>query len=253
MKNHFVLLIAFIFSAGSMAQKPSTDSIPTNSGMFVIHPISHASMILSWKNKNIYVDPVGGAEAFNNFERADIILITDFHGDHMDLETISQIKKSDTKIIVPLAIADKLSGYETDLIIMNNGESRLIEEINFYAIPMYNLPEKPDSRHPKGRGNGYVMEMGGKRIYISGDTEDIAEMRELKNIDAAFVCMNLPYTMDIYQATSAVLEFKPKIVYPYHYRGQNGFSDVAKFQKLVTEENPEIDVRLLNWYPEEGR
>lgn len=114
---------------------------------------------------------------------------------------------------------------------------------------MYNLPENADSRHTKGRGNGYVINFGGKNVYISGDTEDILEMRHLKNIDVAFVCMNLPYTMDINQAASAVLEFKPKIVYPYHYRGQEGLADVNAFRQRVNEGNKNIEVRLVNWYP----
>ena len=115
---------------------------------------------------------------------------------------------------------------------------------------MYNLPEAADSRHTKGRGNGYILTMGGKKIYLSGDTEDIPEMRALKDIDVAFVCMNLPFTMDINQAASAVLEFKPKIVYPYHYRGQGGLADVEGFKKLVNAGNPKIEVRLRSWYPQ---
>ena len=111
---------------------------------------------------------------------------------------------------------------------------------------MYNLPEASDSRHPKGRGNGYVLEIGDDNIYISGDTEDIPEMRRLKDIDVAFVCMNLPYTMDIDQAASAVLDFKPEIVYPYHHRGQ----DINAFKKMVEGKNKFIDVRVRNWYPE---
>ncbi len=113
---------------------------------------------------------------------------------------------------------------------------------------MYNLPETPDSRHTKGRGNGYVLDFGGKNVYISGDTEDIPEMRQLKNIDVAFVCMNQPYTMEVSQASDAVLDFKPKIVYPYHYRGQGGLSDVDAFKKSVVEGNKSIEVRLRNWY-----
>jgi L-ascorbate metabolism protein UlaG (beta-lactamase superfamily) len=114
---------------------------------------------------------------------------------------------------------------------------------------MYNLPEAADASHPKGRGNGYVLTLGGKNVYLSGDTEDIAEMRALRGIDVAFVCMNLPYTMDVPQAAQAVLAFKPGIVYPYHYRGENGLSDVAGFKKTVNAANPKIDVRLRNWYP----
>jgi L-ascorbate metabolism protein UlaG (beta-lactamase superfamily) len=114
---------------------------------------------------------------------------------------------------------------------------------------MYNLPEEADSRHTKGRGNGYVLTLGGKRIYLSGDTDDILEMRALKNIDIAFVCMNQPFTMTIHEASSAVLEFKPKVIYPFHYRGQSGLSNVEEFQKIVKDSNPAIEVRLRNWYP----
>jgi L-ascorbate metabolism protein UlaG (beta-lactamase superfamily) len=121
--------------------------------------------------------------------------------------------------------------------------------IRVEAIPMYNLPESPDNRHTKGRGNGYVLTIGGKRIYISGDTEAIPEMRTLKNIDVAFVCMNLPYTMDVDQAADGVLDFVPKVVYPYHYRGKGGLSDIDKFKALVNKKNTNIDVRLRNWYP----
>jgi L-ascorbate metabolism protein UlaG (beta-lactamase superfamily) len=113
---------------------------------------------------------------------------------------------------------------------------------------MYNLPDDSTARHTKGRGNGYILTLGGKRFYISGDTEDIPEMRNLKNIDVAFVCMNMPYTMTEEQAASAVLDFKPKIVYPFHYRGQGGFSDTQKFKMLVNKGDASIDVRLKDWY-----
>ena len=116
------------------------------------------------------------------------------------------------------------------------------------AIPMYNLPETAESRHPRGRGNGYVISMGGKNIYLSGDTGDIPEMRKLEDIDVAFICMNLPYTMDVDHAASGVLAFKPRIVYPYHYRGQNGLSDVERFKTLVNQGNKKIEVRLRDWY-----
>ena len=114
---------------------------------------------------------------------------------------------------------------------------------------MYNLPESPTAMHTKGRGNGYVLGIGGKNIYLSGDTQGIPEMRSLKNIDVAFVCMNLPYTMDVKEAADAVLAFSPKIVYPYHYRGQNGLSDINAFKNLVDAGNKNIEVRLRNWYP----
>ena len=116
-------------------------------------------------------------------------------------------------------------------------------------IPAYNLRDEAKDFHSTGRGNGYVITMGDERIYISGDTEDIPEMRALTNIDMAFVCMNLPWTMSVESAASAVLDFKPKVVIPDHYRSTNGLSDVGKFKALVIENNPNIDVRLLNWYP----
>ena len=112
---------------------------------------------------------------------------------------------------------------------------------------MYNISKGRLKFHTKSRGNGYVLTLTGKRIYIYGDSEDIKEMRELKNINYAFVCINLPYTMSIEQAASVVLDFKPKVVYPYHYRGPKGYSDIEKFKKLVRK-NKNVDVRLLNWY-----
>jgi L-ascorbate metabolism protein UlaG (beta-lactamase superfamily) len=127
--------------------------------------------------------------------------------------------------------------------VLANGETKSLHEIKIEAVPMYNLTQERLKFHDKGRGNGYVLRLGGKRVYISGDTEDIPEMRALKNIDVAFVCMNLPYTMDVTQAASAVREFRPRIVYPYHYRG----SDVEKFKSLVGNDR-DVEVRLRDWY-----
>jgi L-ascorbate metabolism protein UlaG (beta-lactamase superfamily) len=153
-------------------------------------------------------------------------------------------------IIAPQAVADQLpEKLKSKAVVLGNDQEIIQVGIPISAIPMYNLPEAEDSRHTKGRGNGYILNLGGKNIYLSGDTEDIPEMRNLKNIDVAFVCMNQPFTMDIMQASSAVLAFKPKIMYPYHYRGQGGLSDVEAFKKIVNEGNATIDVRLRNWYP----
>jgi L-ascorbate metabolism protein UlaG (beta-lactamase superfamily) len=115
---------------------------------------------------------------------------------------------------------------------------------------MYNMPETESNPHTKGRGNGYVLEAGGKRVYVAGDTGDTPEMRGLKEIDIAFVPMNLPYTMSIESAADAVIEFKPKMVHPYHYRGPNGLSDIQKFKELVNTGDSSIKVELLNFYPE---
>ena len=212
----------------------------------------HASLVLTANGKTIYVDPAGGAELFKGLATPDYILITDIHGDHFDPTTLDAVKSANTTLVVPQAVADKLSASEKEsIVILKNGDKTVQSGITINAIPMYNLPETPDSRHTKGRGNGYLLNIGGKNIYLSGDTEDIPEMRSLKNIDVAFVCMNLPYTMDINQAADAVLAFKPKIVYPYHYRGQNGLSDTNAFKQIVDAKNPRIEVRLRNWYPKQ--
>jgi len=246
----FLFLILLIFGLSVNAQRAAPDIIESNDGPITIQPITHGTLVLQWKGKTIYVDPYGGADAFKGIAKPDIILITDIHGDHLNMETLAGLDTEKTSFVVPHAVADKLKRkYEKQLVIMKNGGIHVQGDIFINAIPMYNLPEDNTSRHPKGRGNGYFLNLGGIAIYISGDTEDIKEMRKLNSIDVAFICMNLPYTMDINQAASAVLEFKPKIVYPYHYRGNPDMSDTAAFKKLVNSRNSKIDVRLRNWYP----
>lgn len=248
MKKAFLSAAILLFLISQVyAQHPEPDTIETDKGELVIQPIHHGTMAFSWDKKSIYLDPTGGAEAFKGLDKPDIILLTDIHGDHMNIETLNALDTENTTIVAPQAVKERLpEPLAKKVKVLSNGENSELMEINIRAIPMYNLPEDEDSRHPKGRGNGYVLTMGGKNIYISGDTEDIPEMRALENIDVAFVCMNLPYTMDINQAASAVLEFKPDIVYPFHYRGQ----DTEAFKALVNEKNKEIEVRLKEWYPE---
>lgn len=247
-----LIVIYFIASfATGKAQRSAPDVIETSAGKLTIQPILHATLALTWNNLTIYVDPYGGAKAFEGLAAPNLILITDIHGDHMNLETLKVIETSRALIIAPQAVREKLpEELANQTIPLANGASHKQFDITITAIPMYNLPETEDSRHPKGRGNGYVLELGGKRIYISGDTEDIAEMRALTNIDVAFVCMNQPFTMTVEQAASAVLAFKPKIAYPFHFRGQGGLSDVEEFKRLVTTGDKNIDVRLKNWYPD---
>lgn len=230
---HIVTIItSLLFSAQLFAQNDSNDKIKFT-------PVRHATFVIETSDAVIYVDPVGNVNAFSDFSAPEIILITDIHGDHLDTNVVKTLKNEKTTIVVPKAVYDIL-GYGK---VLNNGENTKVNNISIKAIPMYNLTKERLDRHPKGRGNGYVLTADGKRIYISGDTEDIREMRELKNIDYAFVCMNLPYTMSVEQAASAVLEFKPKVVYPYHYRGSN----VEKFKQLVSV-NKDIEVKLLDWY-----
>lgn len=213
-----------------------------------IMPISHATFVMNWDGQIIYVDPVGGAASFEGMPEAEIILVTDIHGDHLSLETLNSIRGDNAELIIPTAVNEKIKENQIAFV-LNNGDTSTINGLKITAIPMYNLTEGRLDKHVKGRGNGYVLEKNGYRVYISGDTEDIPEMRSLKNIDKAFVCMNLPYTMDINQAASAVLEFAPKEVVPYHYRGTEGFQDVEKFKSLVNEGNVNIAVTLMDWYP----
>ncbi len=216
----------------------------------IITPIEHATAVIEYNDLTIYLDPVGGAEAFTGHNDPDLILITDIHGDHLNVETLEALNISKAKIICPQAVADKIpSSFDPLIDVLQNGEKKERFGIVVEAIPMYNLRAEAKSFHVKGRGNGYVLNLGGERLYFSGDTEDIPEMRSLKNIDRAFVCMNLPYTMTVESAANAVLEFKPKKVYPYHYRGRPDVSDVTLFSSLIEKGNPNIEVVQLDWYP----
>jgi L-ascorbate metabolism protein UlaG (beta-lactamase superfamily) len=247
--NHFLTLLLCFTLLQANAQRTPPDRIDTKKGAVVVQPIQHASMMLTWDNKTIYVDPAGGPELFEGLPAPDLILITDIHGDHCDPKTLESFNTTSAALVAPQAVADKLgNSFKGKLVVVGNGKKTTQAGVEITAVPMYNLPEAPDSRHPKGRGNGYVLNMGGKNLYLSGDTEDIPEMRALKNIDVAFVCMNQPYTMEVEQAAQGVLAFKPKIVYPYHYRGQNGLSDVESFKKQVNAANKAIEVRLKDWY-----
>lgn len=232
---------------GEAAEKVDRDR---DSVIIDIQPVSHATAVIKWGNRNFYVDPTGGAEAFEGQDEPDFIVVTDIHGDHMDVKTLQALNLDSIQIIVPQAVKDELPQEMHDqLVVLGNGESQRLMGFTVEAIPMYNLPEDPEAFHPKGRGNGYIIEKGGKRLYIAGDTEDIPEMRNLQNINMALVPMNLPYTMTVEQAAEGVLAFAPRRVYPYHFRGQDGFADVEKFKELINAENKEIEVVLLDWYP----
>ena len=233
---------AFGFLCASLAicASRTADTFESGAGPIKITPIQHASFMIEAGGKLIQVDPVG-PELYEGLPAADLILLTDIHGDHMSAPTIAKVKNAATVIIAPAAVAKTITEAE----VLNNGQSKKWSGWTIEAVPMYNLKRGPSEGkffHDKGRGNGYVLTYGGKRIYISGDTEGVPEMRALKNIDIAFVCMNLPYTMPPDEAAEAVKAFKPKIVYPYHYRG----SDLAVFQKDL--EGSGVEVRLRDWY-----
>jgi L-ascorbate metabolism protein UlaG (beta-lactamase superfamily) len=244
----FVLLACTIKTVN--AQNAAPDMLQTSQGSLTIQPLNHASLVLSLKNLTIYADPTTAAD-YTGIKSPDLILITDIHGDHMDSTKLRSLLSAHTILIAPRAVIAHLGAdLPGKVMALSNGEQTTQNDITIAAIPMYNLPASPtDPRHPKGRGNGYVLTIGGKKLYISGDTQGIPEMRALTGIDVAFVCMNLPYTMDINEAADAVLAFKPRIVYPYHYRGQGGLSDVAAFKAKVEAGDKNIEVRLRNWYP----
>jgi L-ascorbate metabolism protein UlaG (beta-lactamase superfamily) len=236
----FIFALNLLVSANISAAE--TEKIPAEKGDIQLTPISHASFTLEWNGKKIFIDPVGGAQRFGS--KADLILVTDIHGDHLNADTLKGVVQDKTRIVAPEAVISQLpEDLKAKATKLNNGDKQELDGITVEAVPMYNLTQDRLKYHTKGRGNGYVLTLGGKRIYISGDTEDIPEMRGLKNIDVAFVCMNLPYTMTPEQAASAVKEFKPKIVYPYHYRG----SDMEKFKQVVGESSG-TEVRLRDWY-----
>jgi len=253
-KQFIVFAVACVFLAAvAVAGSSSDNTIATSQGPLTIHPIEHATFVMQWNDKTIAVDPIGGAAPFEAFAKPDLILITHIHGDHLSVDTVKGLAGPSTVIVGPASIAEKFPEADRGRItIVANGESVNWGESVIKAIPMYNLTPDRQAFHPKGRGNGYVVTLGGTRIYIAGDTEDIPEMRALEDIAAAFVCMNLPYTMDVPAAADAVLEFKPKefkpkVVFPYHYRGKGGMSDLDEFRSLVAKD-PSIEVRLLEWY-----
>ncbi len=203
-------------------------------------PIHHGSLILKWQEKVIYVDPWSRGD-YTGQPPADLILITDIHGDHMDPEQISRVRKDETVIVAPAAVQKTVS----EARVLSNGETIRPLGIQVEGIAMYNLKRGPKAGqlyHTRGRGNGYILTFGKERVYISGDTECIPEMKALKDIDLAFVCMNLPYTMTPEEAAECVNSFRPKAVYPYHFRG----SDVKVFERMVTAEG--VEVRILDWY-----
>ncbi len=242
------ILVTFLLlgvNASAEADNAGETVLQAIAGPIELHIIHHASFVLRWKRVTIYVDPTGDAAQYQRLGAPDLILITHAHGDHLDPKTLAGIDASKATVVMPQAVADKIGKrFGKVQSIMANGTDATFDGVSIHAMPMYNLPESANSYHPRGWGNGYVLTLGGKRVYISGDTSDIPEMRALKDIDAAFVCMNLPWTMDVKHAADAVVAFKPRIVYPYHYRGQN----TKKFKQIVNASDSAIEVRLRDWY-----
>jgi len=238
-----VFLAAAAVSTSNAQGGLTGDRIATASGDLVVHPVNHATMVLGWNKHVVYVDPVGGAQRFAALPKPDLILVTDIHGDHLDAATLSAVRGEAPIVAPPAVLAQLPSELQGKAAGLSNGETTVRLGITIEAVPAYNTTADRTRFHAKGRGNGYLLSLGGKRVYISGDTEDVPEMRSLKNIDVAFLCMNLPYTMTPEQAAGAVREFRPKVVYPYHSRG----TDLEKFRSLVGADAG-VEVRIRNWY-----
>ncbi|MGV8057211.1 MAG: MBL fold metallo-hydrolase [Smithellaceae bacterium] len=219
----------------------TTDKIKTAQGDLAITFLGHATLMMSFEGKIIHIDPVSQYADYANLPKADLILVTHEHGDHFDPKAIAAVKTGKTAVVATENVARQVSGG----IVLKNGEKKIIQGFQIEAVPAYNLvnmrsPGVPF--HAKGIGNGYIITCGGKRVYIAGDTENTPEMKNLKNIDIAFLPMNLPYTMTPEMVADAVRSFRPKILYPYHYGNTNT-------QKLIDllqgEKNIEVRIRKM--------
>ncbi len=240
-----ILFLTFIYTQFCFGMKTlEKDTIKTNNNEFVITFVGHATLLIEYNNLVIHIDPTGQQYDYTKMPKADLILVTHEHFDHFDKETIKKIIKDNTTIVVSKS-CEKLVSDLKNVVILKNGENFKFKDINIETIPAYNIVNKrPDSRpfHQKGDGNGYVLNIDGKRIYIAGDTENIPEMKSLKNIDIAFLPMNLPYTMTPEMVADAAKAFKPKILYPYHY----GNTDVNVLLELLKKEkNIEVRIRKM--------
>ncbi len=242
MKNILAIATCAFFATSIAFCATSPQIFETATGPVKITPIYHASTLVEAGGTAIYVDPAKPAK-FAGYPRADLILITHTHPDHMDAGSIAEVSKPGTEILAPQTVIETVTSAK----LIANGDTKSWHNWTIEAVPAYNLKRGPAPGklfHPKGDFNGYILSYGGKRFYFSGDTEGVPEIRALKNIDVAFVCMNLPYTMPPEEAAEAVKAFHPKIVIPYHYRG----SDLSVFKKGL--EGSRIEVRLLDWYPQ---
>lgn len=234
----FLLLLTL--AAATAAQTHPVVDFKTSGGPLKLTAIRHASFMLEAGGQVLHADPWSQGN-YDGLPQADLILITDTHGDHLDLKALARVRKARSTVIASPAAAAQIEG----AIAMKNGETRQAGPWKIEALPMYNIKRGPEAGkffHEKGRGNGYVVTYGDFRLYVSGDTEGVPEMLALKNIDAALICMNVPYTMPPEEAAEAVRSFKPKVAIPYHYRG----ADLSVFEKALAGSG--VEVKLLDWY-----
>ena len=242
MKDLRIVILLITIFAGvvmSTAQIPfEQDTIPTNQGPLVITFIGHGTLMFAFNKMVIQVDPVSEYADYSTLPKADLILVTHHHSDHLDQSAIEKSSQPGIEIILTETCAQQLKKG----IVLKNGEIKEIKGLTVEAVPAYNLVHKRDNGkpfHPKGEGNGYVITCGDKKIYIAGDTENVPEMLKLQGIDIAFLPMNLPYTMTPEMVAEAARSFHPKVLYPYHY----GTTDPSLLVELL-KNNPETEVRI---------
>ncbi len=241
MKELFLLVsffvVAFAFTANAQANF-KTEMIKTKAGNLQITFIGHGTLMFTFGGKVIHVDPWARFTDYSKMPKADIILLTHHHRDHLDPKALEMLRTGKTILVLTETCASRIKGG----IVMNNGDVKTVEGLKIEAVPAYNLVHMRSEGvpfHPKGVGNGYVITFGDKRVYVAGDTENTPEMKKLKDIDIAFLPMNLPYTMTPEMVADASKAFKPKILYPYHY----GKTDTSKIVELLKDEQ-EIEVRI---------
>ena len=241
-KISFLLLLfimTFTFSADAM-EPFETDIIKTSDGDLKITFIGHGTLMFAFNQQIIHVDPFSKVADYAKLPKADVILITHEHFDHLDLKALEQIRTEKTKVVLTEACSKQVKNG----IIMKNGDVQTVNGLKIQSIPAYNLVHKRDNGqpfHPKGAGNGYIITFGDRRVYVAGDTENIPEMKSLREIDCAFLPMNLPYTMTPEMVADAAKAFQPKILYPYHF----GNTDTSKLLTLLQDQK-EIEVRIRN-------
>ena len=232
------LLSATIVVSALAQEKFETDSFKTSAGDLKVTFIGHGTLMLSFGGKVIHVDPYSDVADYNALPKAHLILLTHEHRDHLDLKALNAVRTEKTVVVLTETCAKQVQGG----IVMMNGDVKTVEGLKIEAVPAYNIVHKRDTGqpfHPKGAGNGYVITFGDKRVYVAGDTENTPEMKNLKNIDIAFLPMNLPYTMTPEMVADAAKAFKPKILYPYHF----GETEPSKVVSLL-KGTPEIEVRI---------
>lgn len=231
-------LIALTMAIPTFSQEmPASDIFQTSRGPVEISFIGHGTLMFKLSDFVIHIDPVSTYSDYSKLPKADLILITHEHGDHLDTKAIDLIRKTGTVLLCNQNSFSKVDWAQ----VMKNGDTKVISGITIEAVPAYNIKNEsaPGSPfHPKGGGNGYVLTIGDKRFYVAGDTENTPEMSNLKNIDVAFLPMNLPYTMTPEMVSEAARMFNPKVLYPYHY-GTTNTNDLVNLLK-----NTAIEVRI---------